>query len=389
MRRNFRTLVLIVASAAVLCCANSQIPIAEATTYPTAKVTSVAYPQLVSPGSPFQVNIHAEYSDKFLADVGIWDAAAGLMVQSFTLISQFTGPGNVTFQLSLTAPSTSGQWNLIAINRVWWQDAWYEDPNGGSSPFTVSVENPSNNVTLTLGSVITSAQIMVDNASYQIQNGSFTPLTIQRGPHSLRAPLIVQGDAGVRYVFVGWSDSVNSDPHQIFLTQPTTLTALYRIEYYLSAQSDKGQVVGKGWYEKGAQATVAITPTISVPSFLGLTGEYRFNGWSGDSSSTSYILTLTMNTPKQINANWIEDSTRIDQTVLVDLLLLGCLLLGARIAFVRYRHRDSGSHLSNSTCWIYDQTYRLGIVSAYRFYDVSRCSCPNAFTTSGLNREDW
>ncbi len=342
MRSTFRTLVLIVVFAAVLCCAN-QVTIVEATTYPTAKVTSVDFPQVVSPDAPFQVNIHAEYSDKFLADIGVWDAGAGLMVQSFTLISQFTGPGNVTFQLSLTAPSTSGQWNLIAINRVWWQDAWYEDPNGGSMPFTVSVENPSNNVTLTLGSVGTSVQIVVDNASYQTRNGSSTPFTLQQGPHSLQAPLVVQGNVGKRYVFMGWSDGVDSDPRQISLTQPTTLTALYRTEFYLTAQSDKGQVVGEGWYEKGSEAIVAVTPTITVPSFLGLTDEYRFNGWSGDSNSTNYILTLTMDGPKQINATWIDDGTKIDQTVLVDILLLGCLLLGARLVFVRYRHRGRES----------------------------------------------
>src|SRR5208337_2266705 len=283
-------------------------------------------------------NIRAEYSDKFLADIGVWDAGAGLMVQSFTLISQFTGPGNVTFQLSLTAPSNSGQWNLIAINRVWWQNAWYEDPNGGSMPFTVSVENPSNNVTLTLGSVGTSVQIVVDNASYQTQNGSFTPLKLQHGSHSLQAPLIVQGDIGERYVFVGWSDGVNSDPRQISLTKPTTLTALYRTEYYLAAQSDKGRVVGEGWYEMGSQAIVAVTPTITVPSFFGLTDEYRFNGWSGDSNSANYNLTLTMDGPKQVNATWIDDGTKI-----VDILLLGCLLLGARLVFVRYRHRGRGS----------------------------------------------
>lgn len=343
MRRTFRTLVLIVVFAAVLCCANRQVPIVEATTYPTAKVTSVDYPQVVSPDAPFQVNIHAEYSDKFLADIGVWDAGAGLMVQSFTLISQFTGPGNVTFQLSLTAPSTSGQWNLIALNRVWWQNAWYEDPNGGSMPFTVSVENSSNNVTLTLGSVGTSVQIVVDNASYQTRNGSSAPLTLQQGPHSLQAPLIVQANVGKRYVFIGWSDGVDSDPRQISLTQPTMLTALYRTEYYLAAQSDKGQVVGEGWYEKGSQAIVAVTPTTTVPSFLGFTDEYVFNGWSGDSNSTNSILTLTMDGPKQINANWIDGGTKIDQGLLVDLLLLGCLLLGARLIFVRYRHRGRGS----------------------------------------------
>jgi hypothetical protein len=206
--------------------------------------------------------------------------------------------------------------------------------------FTVTVEGLSNNVTLTLGSVGTSTQIVVDNASYQIQNGSSIPLTLRLGPHSLQAPLIVQGDLGERYVFVGWSDDVNSDPRQISLTQPTSVSALYRTEYYLSAESARGQVVGEGWYEKGEQATVVITPTITVASFPGLIDEYRFNGWSGDSSSTSYVLTLRMDGPKQIDATWIKNGTTIGQGIPLDLLILGCMLLGARLVFVRYRQRD-------------------------------------------------
>jgi hypothetical protein len=156
----------------------------------------------------------------------------------------------------------------------------------------------------------------------------------------LQAPLIVQGDLGERYVFVGWSDDVNSDPRQISLTQPTSVSALYRTEYYLSAESARGQVVGEGWYEKGEQATVVITPTITVASFPGLIDEYRFNGWSGDSSSTSYVLTLRMDGPKQIDATWIKNGTTIGQGIPLDLLILGCMLLGARLVFVRYRQRD-------------------------------------------------
>ena len=338
MRSTLETLVVVMALAAVLSLASPQIPIAAATAYPTARITSVDSPQIVSLGTPLQVTIHAEYSDKFLADIGVWDADEGLVVQSFTLISQFTGPGNVTFQLSLTAPTTAGQWHLMAINRVWWQDAWYEDPNGGAVPFTVTVQGLSSNVTLTLGSVGTGTQIVVDNASYQIQNQSSTALSLQPGAHSLWAPMIVQGSVGERYVFIGWSDGVNSDPRQLFLTRPTAVTALYRTEYYLSVQSDEWQVVGEGWYEKGTQATVAVSPIITVPSFLGFTDEYRFNDWSGGSNSTSYILTLTMDGPKQINATWVNEGPTIAQGVLIDLLLLGCLLLAGRLVFVRYRH---------------------------------------------------
>jgi len=334
MLHSFRLLAIILLSVTVL--SGSILGSAYATAQPTIRLTSVDYPKVVLPGTVFQVKVNAWYSETFLSDIGIWDVNSELVVQSMTFISQFTGPGNVSFALTLTAPKTSGPWHLLAINRVWWQNAWYQDPKGGEESFTVTV---ANNLTLTLGSVGTGAQISVDGYPYEIENGSYISAPLKPGAHELAASLIIQPSPGQRYVFVGWSDGVSSNPNYIFLTEPTTIYALYRTEYYLSAQSKMGKIVGGGWYPKGVEATVAVTPTAVINQF-GLTDEYRFTGWSGASGSESDILVLTMDGPMQITANWVDAGPIIDSRVLAGALLLCCLPLLGRVIFIRLRHRS-------------------------------------------------
>jgi hypothetical protein len=293
----------------------------------------------------FQVEINAWYSDRFLSDVGVWDVGAGLIVQSMTFISQFFGPGNVSFSVRLTAPQALGPWNLRVINRVWWQNAWYQDPKGGVESFTVTV---ANNITLTVGSLGADAQIAVDSYSFQIQNGSSAAVNLRPGSHVLTAPMVIQETVDERYVFEGWNDGVNSNPHAIFLTEPTTLYAIYRTEYYLSAQSAMGQVAGAGWYPSGAQATVAVTPTVAVPTSFGSMNEYQFAGWSGNNSSTQNVIVLIMDGPKQVSALWTNVGSVTDSRFPVTLLLLCCLPLLVRLGFLRSRRRNGTSKTRSS-----------------------------------------
>ena len=340
MLRSFGSVIVILLSLTVL--GSSVLCSAYAETQPTTRLVSVEYPKAVLPSATFQVKVNAWYSAAFLSDIGVWDVDSALMVQSMTFISQFTGPGNVSFALSLTAPKTPGPWHLLAINRVWWQNAWYQDPKGGEEPFTVSI---SNNVTLTFGSIGTAAQISVDGYPYEIQNGANVSVSLKNGAHVLAAPMIIPSGPGQRYVFVGWSDGVNSVSHSIFLTVPTAIYALYQTEYYLSAQSDVGQITGGGWYPNGTEATVAVTPT-AVTNQSGLTNNYQFAGWSGASDSASNVIALRMDGPKQVKANWaLLPGPVINSNLLTVGLLLCCLPLLGRLAFLRLRHRGNAGRI--------------------------------------------
>ena len=310
---------------------------------PIAKIVAIGHPDQEFPGAHLQVAVAIEYSDRYLADVGIWDDNAGLMLQSLTFISQFTSPGRTTFTFNLTAPSTEGEWHLIAVNRVWWQNAWYLDPNGGAVPFNITI---SNALTLTLSALGANAPIKLDSSEYPLNDGSSVTLAVQPGRHNLSAPSIIEGPLGVRFVFVGWSDGLSSSSRNVLVPQDSSLQAVYRTEYYLSEKSDFGQTSGEGWYESGREASFAVGPIYVVPvQSRFLAEEYRFASWSGDSNSTSEVASMIMNGPKSVKVVWMHSATMVDLTLPTDIFFAGSLLL-AGAAIIRYSIRRSNGHLS-------------------------------------------
>jgi hypothetical protein len=86
------------------------------------------------------------------------------------------------------------------------------------------------------------------------------------------------------------------------ITQPTTIQATYKTQYYLTVTSTYGTVNGAGWYDSGSSAMASINSgTIS-----GDTGvQYLFTTWSGDASGSALTSSgITMNGPKTATANW-------------------------------------------------------------------------------------
>ena len=306
---------------------------------PTARVVTVDYPERVFPGMRFNATIVVEYSDRFLADVGIWDARAGTIVQSLTLISSFTGPGQAKFSLQLTAPKNETDWHLIAMTRVWWQDAWYEDPDGGMKLFTVKV---SDNIVLTVNSTGADSTVRFDGSTYIVNEGSPVAIVLKPGPHTLNVTPIIQARTGERFVFVGWSDGVRSSSRQIVLVSDAQILATYRTEYYLTVQSDAAAVSGQGWYVQGFEAPVAAVPDYSTTSWFGLlVHRYQFSQWSGDSSSGSPVARILMDGPKVVKAQWKLAQTTPGRDLLPYGFLAASLPLAIRILYVYSKRRSS------------------------------------------------
>ena len=293
---------------------------------PTAEIVSIHYPIHVLPGSVFPVTVETDYSIQGGADVGIWDVETGVMLQSFSI--PVPGAGRESFDFKLTAPSVEGDWHLIAITRIWWIDAWYRNPNGGSENFTINV---SDRVTIVLSSVGGGSTIDVDGSQYSVAGNKSATLMLNVGVHTLEAPTIIQTDPLKRFVFVGWSDGVNSNPRQLVISDDGKITSLYRTEYYLSVKSEMGQVSGEGWYERGSQASFAIAPSSNVaPKFGFLTDHYIFNGWSGDIESNDVVTSISMDGPKTVEATWVHSGTSISLVLVSDIFYVGALGLAVR-----------------------------------------------------------
>jgi hypothetical protein len=119
---------------------------------------------------------------------------------------------------------------------------------------------------------------------------------------SLSTPEIEVGP-GVRMFFERWTGDVSSSDKvtSIIMNSPKKITATWKRQYLLTVDPNGGTVAGEGWYDEGTLASVsAISPSGVVE------GQSRlvFVGWSGDISSTSSQITIPMNRPYHISANW-------------------------------------------------------------------------------------
>ena len=273
------------------------------------------------------MTVETDYSiQSTTADVGIWDVQTGVMIQSFSI--PLPSAGSESFNFKLTAPSIEGDWHLIAITRIWWQDAWYRNPNGGSENFTINV---SDRVTIVLSSIGGGSTIDVDGSQFSVAENKSATLLVKIGLHTLDAPAIIQTEPLKRFVFVGWSDGVNSNPRQLVISDDWNIASLYRVEYYLSVKSEMGQVSGEGWYPQGSQASFAIAPSSTVvPKFGILTEHYIFNGWSGDIESTNVTSSIIMDGPKAVDAIWVYSGTSISFVLVSDIFYVGALVLAVR-----------------------------------------------------------
>ena len=317
-----KLLMIVAAIGALILSATLQLGYVHASP-PIAKIISLNYPHHVLSDTVFPVTVVADYSDKVGVDIGIWDAESAVVEQSISIPLRDTGP--MTFTFNLTAPSETTEWRLLAITRIWWQNAWYQDPMKGSSSFTVDV---SNTATLTLASSGPPSSVALDGITYPLNAAGSINLSVTPGVHRIAATELIPAEAGKRFVFVGWSDGVASNPRLLVINNTANLTALYRTEYYLSVKSAHGLSAGQGWYPAGSKPSFAIVPASSSLDWLALLiGTYKFAGWSGDSSSSDALSSVVMDGPKNVEARWVPSGTATVSLVIFSALMLGSLIL--------------------------------------------------------------
>ncbi|MCC6050697.1 MAG: hypothetical protein LM580_08310 [Thermofilum sp.] len=144
----------------------------------------------------------------------------------------------------------------------------------------------------------------------------------------VEAPEMVEG-RGVRYVFKAWSDGTASFARDLALVKSASITAMYRVEYYVTAESEYGEVSGAGWYEEGSQATIKVQP-----STVGFGVKHVFDHWEDENGhvvSRDPVATVIVNQPIKLRAVWRTDYT--------DLILLSLAAIAAAIAVMVFARR--------------------------------------------------
>jgi hypothetical protein len=147
--------------------------------------------------------------------------------------------------------------------------------------------------TVPSGLTVTSSNTGCDPSTFT------TPLTLSWTSGSSCTLSVVSpqsGGTGVQYALAQWQDGTTGTSD--IVTAPTstaTYTAMFTTEYQLTtAAGTGGSVSAGGFIPAGANATVTATPNAG----------YYFVNFTGTTTSTSNPLTLTMNSPQSITANF-------------------------------------------------------------------------------------
>ena len=124
---------------------------------------------------------------------------------------------------------------------------------------------------------------------------------------SISIKKLIEGEEGVRYVFVEWSDGVKDPRRTIIVNKPMNIHAKYKTQYYLAVISDYSKTHGSGWYDEGSSAMASIDETVVD---IGFPYIMVFKGWSGDASGKdSTSNPVIMDSPKKAIAIWEKQIT--------------------------------------------------------------------------------
>ncbi len=109
----------------------------------------------------------------------------------------------------------------------------------------------------------------------------------------------IYGSAGSRLVFDGWSNGAAGYRDAFYIEGPMNVTGFWKRQYYVNAVSAYGNTTGSGWYDSGANATVAVSP-----SYITLGGSERiaFSSWSDGMRNASIV--VRVGSPVYLNASF-------------------------------------------------------------------------------------
>src|SRR2546426_12238158 len=141
-----------------------------------------------------------------------------------------------------------------------------------------------------------------------------------------------------RQAFAGWSRDATGPSgalsNPIAMDGPKTAHATWKVEYLVRIDSDiQVQIDGGGWYPAGTQAT------LRAPQEVAYGGQtYRFSGWTGDATSSATEVSVPVNSPLVVHANWATVGILGSPTVTYSLIVV-IVVIAIVIALVVARSR--------------------------------------------------
>jgi len=298
--------------------------LAYASVMPSAKIVDIEYPERVLVNQRFGVNVTIRYvyANWTIADLGIQDPEE---IATLDCIRYYLTGSNVkTYSFNLTAPPVEKTWHLEAITRYWFKNNWLLDDLDGMKSFWVDVTNRLDLVVKVPNERI---QIRVDGREYMGDSEGVIRIEVQQGTHVIEAQPILQLGEDARMFFSRWSDGFRLNQRTILVNKPIVLEAIYTTQYRLIVESSHEKCYGAGWYDVNSTATFTVPESVTAGDLTWIFGiRYRFERWSGDSTSSNSTSSLVMDSPKRVLATW-----RIEYS---SAYIIGLLVIGAVVTWL-------------------------------------------------------
>ena len=170
--------------------------------------------------------------------------------------------------------------------------SWSGDATGSANPLTV---NMNSNKNITANFIINTFQLNVTAI-----NGTVAKIPNQVSYNS-GATVQLTATPNVGYTFTSWSGDATGSANPLTVTMNSTknITANFTINTFLlnvtAFNGSVAKIPNQVSYNSGSTVQLTATPNVG----------YTFTSWSGDATGTTNPLTVTMNSTKNITANFI------------------------------------------------------------------------------------
>ncbi len=116
---------------------------------------------------------------------------------------------------------------------------------------------------------------------------------------------LVQQTADTRHRLEGWGEDATGQglcTDSLVMVGPKNATALWKTQYFVTAASPHGTIIGDGWHDEGN--STSLTLSVGLVQISG-SERARFVMWSGDASGTGLIsISFIVDYPKTASALW-------------------------------------------------------------------------------------
>ena len=245
-----------------------------------------------------------------------------------------TSGGSVTASPGVDCASgySSGRTvTLTAVPDAGYVLQWSGDLSGNANPASI-VMNAPKTVTATFVSSIEHYTVAVEVASADLGTVTLNPLPpgAEGYPVNQRVTLTASPDTG--YTFSRWVGDLtgNSNQASIIANANKTITAVFNATVTLTPDPIVGGTVSLNPLQSPDGYTIGTAVTVTATALKG----YRFDQWSGDLTGSNSSATITMDSAKQITANFVKKAPFPWWWIVIGIVLLFPVLVMVRVAYV-------------------------------------------------------